>query len=178
MHTAGARVCGPTADGSLRRLARALRGCAASIKLLFRPGINATGRPVLGRRRSRVPLTQAAVFLLAAFELETVNLCQHRSTLRPTRLRVGEFYRPVIPHSAFRIPHSTTPASMACAAPPLRPGAPYGRILATDFLVLREDAIHTPGLSWAATSMIAAFCHSSFQPMTTLYCHCQPSTKR
>ena len=77
----------------------------------------------LGRRRERVPLRQAAVLSLAAFELETFSHCQHRSTLRPTRLRVGALLRPVIPHSAFRIPHWATPASMACAAPPLRPGA-------------------------------------------------------
>ena len=35
------------------------------------------------------------------------------------------------------------------------------------WLVLREDAIHTPGLSLAATFMIAAICHSLFQPITT-----------
>ena len=91
MHTAGARVCGPTADGSLRRLARALRGCAASIKLLFRPGINATGRPVLGRRRSRVPLTQAAFFLLAALELE--NRLPLQAPLDATAIAAGTVNR-------------------------------------------------------------------------------------
>jgi hypothetical protein len=67
---------------------------------------------------------------------------------------------------------------MACAAPPLRLGAPYGRILAPDIPVLREDAIHTPGLSWAATSMIAALFQFIVSTNGNAELPGQPSPKR
>ncbi len=93
----------------------------------------------LGRRRSRLRLDQAAFFTLAAFELPTVSRCQPRSTLRPLRLEsftLGTSI--VIPIQSLRSRGIVVrAASVACAAPSLRPGAPCGRILRYGHPVLR-----------------------------------------
>ena len=137
---------------------RASRVHAASKSYYRFPAIDATGHPALGRRRSRLRRCKAAPFYFSCFGLITLPRSNRvRSTLRPTATadqssgNVFAFF-----NCQFNFFNFSIPLSMAVAATPLRPGAPYGRILAYGLPCPTLGRNPTPGLSWAATSMIAA----------------------
>ena len=96
------------------------------------PAINATGRPALGRRRSRLRTRKAACFTLAALDDSHLPVSlRARSTLRPAAAADqsrGSVLVLNTEHSTSE--HFGCPLSMAYAATPLRPGARYARILA------------------------------------------------
>ena len=122
------------------------------------PAINATGRPALGRRRSRLRTRKAACFALAAWDdsrlavlIEPARRFGQPRLSNPQRgsVLVLNTEHPTSEHFLVRYPWPTLRRR-------------YGPVLATlassltDFHVRRSDAIRAPGLAWAATSMIAA----------------------
>ena len=127
-------------------------------------GMNATGRPALGRRRSRLRSLKAAFFTLAALDDSRLAV-----SVEPAR----RFGQPRLPN-----PQSGNVLFLNTELLNLNTSLRrrYGPVLATlassltDFHVRRSDAIRAPGLAWAATSMIAAgyqsisYCQSQSQP--------------
>ena len=82
--------CGAVAPRSLRSFATlhttsmSVVGHAAPKSFYRLPAINATGRPALGRRRSRLRNFKAAFFTLAALDDSRLSVSlRARSTLRP-----------------------------------------------------------------------------------------------
>ena len=122
------------------------------------PAINATGRPALGRRRSRLRSLKAALFTLAALDDSRLAV-----SVEPAR----RFGQPRLPNPQsgnvlFLNTELLNLNTSACRYPWPSLRRRYGPVLATlassltDFHVRRSDAIRAPGLAWAATSMIAA----------------------
>ena len=146
-------------------------GCAAPKNYYRLPAINATGRPALGRRRSRLRTRKVAFFTLAAL---TDSVYPFR--FEPAR----RFGQPRLPNShsgsvlVLNTEHFASEHFLVRYPwPTLR--RRYGPVLATlassltDFHVRRSDAIRAPGLAWAATSMIAAgYQVNLFLPMAKL----------
>ena len=171
--------CGAVAPRSLRSFATlhttsmSVVGHAAPKSYYRLPAINATGRPALGRRRSRLRSLKADLSTLAALVDSRLSVSlRARSTLRPAAAAESAKRQRLNPKALNTLLLNTS----ACRYPWPTLRRRYGPVLATlasslrDFHVRRSDAIRAPGLAWAATSMIAAgyqsisYCQSQSQP--------------
>jgi hypothetical protein len=114
-----------------------------------------TGRPWPRTTAVAGSTTPSCSLLLAAFELENIHHCQHRSTLRPSRLEpltVGITNRGSTFNRFGRTASWCAPLSVACAAPLVTARCSQARILANAVHGNRSD----PSMARA--------CHSAGRP--------------